>query len=70
MRPSALAKKSISSDLLPDLGVQRLQIRPRFAFLTGGGKHLGRTLQQLGLPLRDLVRVNIEALGQLRQRLV
>jgi len=29
-----------------------------------------RALQQLAAPLRDLVRVDVELLGQLRQRLV
>lgn len=55
---------------LANLGVQRLDVRSVLPFLAGGREHLGRTPQQLGLPLRDLVRVDIEPLGQLHQRVV
>src|SRR5258706_9385466 len=55
--------------LLADLGVQRLEIRRRLALIGRRGEDLGGTLQQLVLPLRDLVGGHIEALRQLRQRL-
>jgi hypothetical protein len=55
---------------LPDLGVQRLQIRPAFALLGGGGEHLGGSLAQLSLPGGDLVGMNLKLLRQLAQRLL
>ena len=33
-------------------------------------KYIPRTFEQLRLPLRDLMRVNVEALSQLRERLI
>src|SRR5258705_9664761 len=53
--------------LLADLGVQRLQIRRWSAIVGGSGENLGGALQQLVLPLRDLIRMNIETFGQLCQ---
>ena len=46
--------------LLPNLGVQFLQVRRRGLFLRGRGKHPGSVFQQLRLPLRDLVGMNVE----------
>jgi hypothetical protein len=54
--------------LLPDLRVQCLHVRIGFALLAGGGENCLRTLEQLGLPLRNLVRMDIESLSKLRQR--
>src|SRR5680860_1395406 len=50
--------------------MQQLDVRPLLALIRGAGKYLTRPPQELGLPLRDLVRVHIETRGQLRQRLV
>jgi hypothetical protein len=50
--------------------VQRLEIQAVLPFVRGGGEYLRRPLQQLGLPLRDLVRMDIEPFGQLHQRVV
>ena len=55
---------------LPDLGMQRLDVRQMLPLVRSGGKYLDGPLQQLGFPLRDLVRVHIAALGQLCQRLI
>jgi len=54
---------------LPDLGVQRLDIRTGVALLGGSGEHLGGALQQLQPPLPDLVRMDLVLLGQLDQGL-
>jgi hypothetical protein len=55
---------------LPDLGVQGLDVRAGLALLGGRGKDLGGALQQFRLPLRDLVRVHVEALCQHSEGLV
>jgi hypothetical protein len=55
----------------PDLRLQVLHARAFDATsLTGGGEHVARAFEQLRLPLGDLMRVNIEALSELRQRLI
>jgi hypothetical protein len=50
--------------------VQRLEVRAVLTLRRGGREHLCRPVQQLGLRLLDLVRVDIEAFGQLHQRVV
>jgi hypothetical protein len=50
---------------LPDLGVQRFEIRTSVPFLGARREHLGSAFQQLGAPLPDLVRVDLELLGEL-----
>jgi hypothetical protein len=56
--------------LLPDLRMQCLHVQAGFALLAGGGENRRRTLEQLGLPLRDLVLMGIESLSKRRQRLI
>jgi hypothetical protein len=46
----------------------RIADRTHLALLGGSGKDVGGTLQQLGLPLGGLVRVDIEAFGQRGKR--
>jgi len=56
--------------MLPDLGVHRLQLRSNLALL---GRRANTSAARSGsssLPLRELLRVRNEALGQLRERLV
>jgi len=48
--------------------VELLDIHLRLGALPTG-KHVAGPLQQLALPLRDLVRVNVKSLCPLRQRL-
>lgn len=62
--------KIIFQRQLPDLGVQSLEVRAVLPLLRGGREHLCRQLQQLGLPLCDVVRLDIEPFGQLYQRVV
>jgi hypothetical protein len=50
--------------------VQRLEIRTGFPFLGRSRKYLGSAFQQLGTPLPDLVRVDLELLRELDQCLV
>jgi len=55
---------------LPDLGVQGLQIyRCRRTAIFGCGKHLRGAGHELAPPLRDLMGMDVNALGQLGQRL-
>src|SRR5205814_5002962 len=63
-------QKIILQCQLPDLGMQRLEIRTGFPFLGCRRKYLSRAFQQLGTPLPDLVRVDLELLGQLDHGLV
>ena len=58
--------------LLAYLGVQRADIRPigRFLALCYAGKNLSGATDQLRLPLRDLIRVNVIMRAQLGQRLL
>jgi hypothetical protein len=62
-------QKIILQRQLADLCVQRLQIHRR---LSDGrarrAEHIGRSLLQLPLPFRDLVRMNLKLLRQFRQR--
>jgi len=69
---SAPTKKIILQRQLPDLGVQHLQIhrRRRFRACRARAKHPRRTVEKLPLPTRDLVRMNVKLLRQLRQRLL
>jgi hypothetical protein len=55
---------------LPDLGLHLLGAGTLFwsALLSRRHEHADRAIEQLGLPLRDLVGVHVELLGQLRQR--
>ena len=49
--------------------MQRLHVDRRLGALSWRRKRLGRSLQQLRLPLRDLIGVNVVALRELgRQR--
>ena len=59
-------------EVLPDPGVQLLQARGCAAsrFLAGAIEGVLRPLQELVLPLVNLVRVDIEAFGQLGQGLL
>ena len=50
-----------------DLSVKDLHIYRLFSLSCPGAKQLRRPIQQLGLPLRDLVRVHIELACQLRK---
>jgi len=50
--------------------MQRLEIRTGFPFLGRRRNYLSRAFQQLGTPLPDLVRVDLELLGQLDNGLV
>ena len=50
--------------------MQFRQVRITARGTSGASKYLNRTLCQLPLPVRDLVRVKVILLGQLRQRLV
>ena len=53
--------------LLTYLGVQCLQILRRPTLVGGRGEDLHDALQLFVLPLRNLARVHVKALGQLRQ---
>ena len=48
--------------------MQRLHVDRRLGALAWRRKRLGRTLQQLRLPLRDLIRVNVVPLRELGHR--
>src|SRR5688572_8442289 len=64
-------KKSISSALLADLGVQGLEVRPGFLRARRlRAEHAGGALEQLLLPIRNLVGVHVVQLRQLGQRLL
>jgi hypothetical protein len=54
---------------LPNLGVQLLQIH-RGRRRRIGSEHAGRAVEQLVLPIHNLVGVHVVHLGQLGQRLV
>ena len=65
------AQLRVSPDQLPDFGLHVLDARPiRLAFLCRRQEDSCRRFQQLRLPLRDLVGVNIELLRQFCQCLV
>jgi len=69
MRPSALLRKSFSSASwqswrATSSGPARDRAVGRCR------KHFGSTLQQLGMPLADLIGWTLKLLGQLDQRLV
>src|ERR1044072_7563218 len=53
---------------LPDLGMQSLQVDHRFTASGSAIEHTGGALQKLRFPLRNLVRMNVEALRKVRQR--
>lgn len=57
---------------LANLGVQRLYVDRRLRSLAArlAAEYSGCTFQELRAPRRDLVRVNIKLLRQLRQRLL
>ena len=55
---------------LADLGVQRLEIHWWGSLRRRLAKDAGRALEQLVLPVGDLVGVDVELLGELCQRLV
>jgi hypothetical protein len=54
---------------LADLGVQRLQVDGRLccSVAAAGTEYLGRPCLKLCFPRRDLIGVNVELLGKLRQ---
>src|SRR5450432_2378122 len=52
---------------LPDLGMQSLQVDSRFTTSGSVIEHTGSALQKLRFPLRDLIRMNVEALRKVRQ---
>lgn len=49
--------------------MQRFDVRTGFGCLPSFSEYIGGVRQQLILPLHDLIRVNIESCGQLRQGL-
>ena len=55
---------------LADLGVQLLEVHRRFGAATVTAEDGTRALLQLRFPDRDLVRVDVELLRQLGQRLL
>jgi hypothetical protein len=64
-------QKIILQRQLSDLRMQGLHVDHRFWFsLRGVPKNTSRTLKQLITPLLDLVRMNVEILCQLDQRLL
>jgi hypothetical protein len=65
---SALSKTFLQCQL-PDLGVQRLQIRRR-RLIRRVAEDLGRAFHQFTLPVSDLVWKHIEVLRKFRQRFV
>lgn len=66
-----MGQKIILKRQLSDLRMQGLHVDPRFWFgLRSVPKNTSRTLKQLIAPLLDLVRINVEILCQLDQRLL
>src|SRR5208283_2777575 len=63
-------QKIILQRQLANLGVQRLDVRTMLPLLRRGREHLCCPLQQLRLPLRYLVRMDIEPFSQLYHRVV
>ena len=67
-----VAKKAVPKELLDsllaDLGVKRLEVDRRLGRL--GAEHVGRALEQLVLPVGDLIRMHIVQFRELGQRLV
>ena len=63
-------QKIILQRQLADLRMQRLDIGTVLALLGRSREDFRGAVQQLGLPLRDLVRMHIEPLRQLGQGLV
>ena len=49
--------------------MQSFEIRSRLCCRATGTEDISGTLQQLAFPLNDLIRMNIEPSGQLRQGL-
>ena len=71
IRPSATAKKSFSIASCPIFACRSFRLGPSAAALLGGGReYVAGALEELRLPLRDLLGVDIEALRKLRERLV
>jgi hypothetical protein len=69
----ALVAHRLKMDLqrqLTDLGVQRLHIRSHLRRPRRRANHSGRALKRLRLPGRDLVRMHVKLLRQVRQRLL
>ena len=50
--------------------MQRLHVRTGLTLLGRGREHFGGPFEQLGAPLPDLVRVDLELLSQFNQRAV
>jgi hypothetical protein len=70
-RPKRAGQKIVLQRQLSDLRMQSLYIDDRLRIgLPGFAEHPGRALEQLIAPLLDLVRVNVETLRQLDQRLL
>jgi hypothetical protein len=63
-------QKIILQRELANLGVQRLEIDWRLPLRRRLAEDRGGALQELVLPVGDLVGVDVELLGKLRQRLV
>jgi hypothetical protein len=63
-------QKIVRQRQLADLGVQHLHVDHRFGRAGLRAEHVRRTFQELRSPLRDQVRMNVELLRQLRQRLL
>jgi hypothetical protein len=68
IRPSATAKKSFSIASCPIFACRSFTLGP--TLLPARGKYLSGFAEKLCLPLRDLVRVHVEAMGKLGERLV
>lgn len=65
-----MLKKIVHQRQPADLGMPCRQIRICFCLAVGIAKNLVRSLAQLALPVRDLIRVNVILLRQLGWRLV
>src|SRR3546814_5728370 len=63
-------QKIVLQRQLPDLGVKLLHVHHRRRGARTAPEHLGGTVEKLRPPSRDLVRMNVELLRQLRQRLL
>jgi hypothetical protein len=66
-----LSQKIILHRQSPDLGTQPLHARAQLiGFLGGRGEILQGALEELCFPLRNLVGMHIELLGELGERVV
>lgn len=66
--PSAPSKKIVLQRQLPNLCVQRLHVHRRLGPPGPAVEHVRHPFEKLRCPLRDLVRMHVEVLRQVRER--